>query len=167
MKKVETERKFIVVKPSIDILKQFESYTESNITQTYLTDPTRTHRIRKREYTDGRVEYTENIKLRISGMSAYENEREISEAEYISLSANMDPSTSPVKKTRRTVEIGGLVYEFDSYEPWRTTCIMEVELDSEQTELPIPDFVTVVREVTGVKAYSNHSMAHAFPEEDK
>ena len=166
MKKIETERKYIVRKPDVEKMHQYPSYTESRITQTYLEDPTRTHRVRCREYIGGAVEYTENIKERINGMSAIENEREIDLAEYSELIKNIQNGTAPVHKTRRTVEYCGLVFEFDFYEPWQSTCIMEVELPSENTEFDLPPFVEVVREVTGIKAYSNHSMAYGFPKEE-
>ena len=32
-------------------------------------------------------------------------------------------------------------------------------------ELSLPDFIKVIREVSGNKTYSNHSMARKFPEE--
>ena len=166
MKKIETERKYIVRKPDVLKMHQYPSYTESRITQTYLEDPTRTHRVRCREYIGGAVEYTENIKERINGMSAIENEREIDLGEYSELIKNIQNGTAPVHKTRRTVEYCGLVFEFDFYEPWQSTCIMEVELPSENTEFDLPPFVEVVREVTGIKAYSNHSMAYGFPKEE-
>ena len=166
MKKIETERKYIVKKPKVSDIQKYPSYTESRITQTYLEDPTRTHRVRRREYTDGTVEYTENIKERISGMSAIENEREIDFVEYSELIKNIQSGTSSVLKTRRTVEYCGLVFEFDFYEQWVSTCIMEVELPSENTDFELPPFVEVVREVTGVKTYSNHSMAYSFPKEE-
>lgn len=167
MKKIETERKYIVKKPLVLDMQKYPSYTESRITQTYLEDPTRTHRVRRREYSGGGVEYTENIKERISGMSAIENEREICKDEYNELIKNVQSGTSPVFKTRRTVEYCGYVFEFDFYEPWVDTCIMEVELPSENTEFELPPFVEVVREVTGIKTYSNHSMAYGFPAEEK
>ena len=166
MEKVETERKFIVYKPDPEVLKLYPSYTESRITQIYLNNEAMTHRVRRREYTSGITELTENKKVRINGMSAYESERTVSEEEFAELAANIEVGASPLCKTRRTVEIGGLVYEFDSYDDWKETCIMEVEIEGENCELPIPTFVRIVREVTGIKAYSNHSMAHSFPKEE-
>ena len=39
------------------------------------------------------------------------------------------------------------------------------ELKSREAEVKIPEFLTILREVTGNKAYSNAGMSRAFPEE--
>ena len=44
---------------------------------------------------------------------------------------------------------------------------METELESRDTEVLMPDFLSIVREVTGNKLYSNASMARSFPKEDQ
>ena len=56
MEKIETEFKFIVEKPNIDTMRNEHGFSESEITQIYLNDSNRTHRVRKRVYSDGRVE---------------------------------------------------------------------------------------------------------------
>ena len=166
MSHIETERKLIIMKPSEKELFAQQDYTESRILQIYLENPALTHRVRRREYSDGRVEYTENKKKRINALSAIEEEREISEDEFNSLALNIEKGASPLKKTRRTFYINGFVYELDYYDEWEKTCIMEVELPSESEELIIPSFITVLKDVTGDKKYSNHSMAHTFPKEE-
>ncbi len=165
MQKIETERKLIIKIPPIEKLKSCGGFTESRITQIYLADPAATHRIRKREYSDGKVEYTENIKHRISSMSSIEDEREISKAEFLSLAEQRDERTQPLFKIRRTVDYRGFVLELDFYEKWLRTCVMEIELPGEEVSLALPDFIEVVRDVTGMREYSNHSMSRAFPEE--
>ena len=165
MSHIETERKYIVQKPDADVLCRFDDYTESDIIQIYLDDAEKTHRIRRREYTGGKVEYTENTKLRISGMSSVEEERTISAEEYYRLTRNIESGASPLHKVRRTVRYCGLIFEFDYYDKWEHSCIMEVELPSEAEEIKMPPFVRVLRDVTGIKPYSNHSMAHSFPKE--
>jgi len=42
---------------------------------------------------------------------------------------------------------------------------METELPSEDTNTDIPPFIKIIKEVTGIKAYSNASMSRAFPNE--
>ena len=160
MSNIETERKFIVRIPSIEDLYGCENFTESTITQIYISDACLTHRIRKREYGDGRIEYTENTKRRIDRMSSVENEREISETEYSALALRIEEGTAPLTKIRRTVLYCGLVFEFDLYAHWHNSCVMEVELPFPEKSIQMPPFVQVIAEVTGIKKYSNHSMAH-------
>jgi CYTH domain-containing protein len=162
---IETERKLIIMTPDEEILRKEKSFTKSEITQIYLEDPIATHRVRKRIYEDGRAELTENKKVRISKMSSIEDEREITEGEFLSLAEKIEEGAHPLRKTRRTFEYLGRVVEIDSYSEWISTSVLEVELESEEEELRLPEYIRVIADVTGVKKYSNHSMAHNFPEE--
>lgn len=162
---IETERKFIISKPDIDVLRAQPEYTSSDIVQIYLvSSPRVTHRIRSRTYL-GKTVYTETTKMRISGMSAYEDEREITEAEFVSLSEQIDPDTTPIVKTRHTFVLDGQLFEIDVYPNWQTSAIMETELEGEDTAVQIPEFISMIKEVTGIRAYSNASMARVFPTE--
>ena len=165
MKKIETEKKYVILKPDISLLRKQNEFTKSHITQIYLSDSEKTHRIRKRVYEDGREEYTENTKKRISVMSAIESEKDISAESFELLSGNIEPGSHPVLKTRITFEYMKKTFEIDVYPEWKSSCILEVELNGEKEEINFPDFITVIKDVTGNKAYSNHSMAHVFPEE--
>ena len=163
---IETERKYIIKLPDFETLKSEAEYTSSDITQIYLdSDAGVTHRVRARSYADATV-YTETKKVRISPMSAVEEEREISMEEYEDLSKNVKPGTNPVKKTRHTFVYSGQLFEIDVYPSWKCTAIMETELDDPEKEVKMPPFIRIVREVTGNKRYSNASMSSAFPKED-
>lgn len=162
---IETECKLIIEKPNPDTVRSMEDYTESRITQIYLKSENTTHRVRRREYSDGRVVYTENKKVRISRMSSTEYEREISEEEYTALAQNIEIGAAPLFKTRRTFTYEDKTVELDYYDQWEKTCIMEIELLCESETVEFPPFIKVLRDVTGKREYSNHSMAHAFPEE--
>lgn len=162
---IETEYKYVVLKPELTKLAAMDGYTESKITQIYLNNDAATHRVRKREYSSGEVVYTENKKIRISRMSSTEYEREIDAAEYSTLSENIEDGASPLYKIRRTFEYGGKVFELDYYDEWKSSCIMEVELDSEDETVDYPPFIKIIADVTGNKDYSNHRMAHLFPKE--
>ena len=113
MQKIETERKYVIEKPNIEAISGFAGFSSSKITQIYLRDSTKTHRIRKREFSDGRIEYTENTKMRISYMSVIESEREISENEFLGLSEMIEDGSHPLEKTRLTFEYDSRLYEID------------------------------------------------------
>ena len=164
-KGIETERKFVIERPQESLLRAQDGYTVSRITQTYLSsEPSVTHRVRRREYAD-RVVYTETRKIRISALSAIEEEREIDEATYEACLGRIKEGTRSVIKTRHTFPYGGHTVEIDVYPEWQKSCILEVELPSEDAALTLPPFLTLVREVTGDRSYSNAAMAHRFPEE--
>lgn len=162
---IEIERKYIIKKPDHTTLVSQESYTESQIVQIYLPSPDgETLRVRKRVQGD-KTMYIETRKLRIDEMSSTEIERELTEVEFGNLAANILAQTRPIQKTRYTFIYKSQLFEIDEYPEWDRTAIMETELDSREREVEFPDFIEVVKEVTGDKSYSNRGMSHTFPKE--
>ena len=162
---IEIERKYIIRLPDVSVLSDREGFTSSEITQIYLESGTGvTHRVRKRVYAD-KTSYTETRKTRIDKMSVIEDEREITEEEYVILSKNVKCGTRPVTKTRYTLLSDSHVIEIDVYPEWKRTCIMETELSDREEAVRFPDFIKIVEEVTGRFEYSNASMARSFPDE--
>ena len=162
---VEIERKFVIMKPDMSKLESIDGYSSSDIDQTYLTsDPGVTRRVRSRRYGKCTV-YTETKKTRVDEMSSLEDEKELEKQEYEILLGEIKEGTSTIRKTRITFKHLSRVFEVDVYPEWTRTCILEVELPSRDEVVEIPDFITVVEEVTGDKRYSNAAMAHKFPDE--
>ena len=162
---IEIERKYVIMKPDVELMKKLADYTVSEIEQVYLTSAPRiTHRVRSRTFTDKTV-YTETKKVRIDSISSYEDEAEISENEFLTLKKNIRPDTQPVLKVRHTFRFCDQLFEVDVYPQWKSTAIMETELSDAQTIVRMPDFIEIVREVTGDKNYSNASMSRTFPKE--
>ena len=98
-------------------------------------------------------------------MSAVEEEREITEAEFDELKKKIKTGTRPVIKTRHTFEYYGQVFEIDVYPSWKCTAIMETELDSDKKIVKMPPFIKIIKEVTGAPGYSNAAMSKSFPKE--
>ena len=162
---IEIERKFVIAMPDMSVLSAIDGYTVSDIDQTYLASaPHVTRRVRARRYRD-RIVYTETKKVRIDRMSAFEDERRIDRTEYETLLGEIAPGTVTLHKTRHTLPWHGRTVEIDVYPNWQRSCVLEVELESENEELVLPDFIKVIREVTGDKRYSNVAMSREFPEE--
>jgi CYTH domain-containing protein len=162
---IEIERKYVIKMPSISFLRQEEGYTESRIVQIYLdSEKGITHRIRSRKYADF-TEYTETKKTRVDSMSAVEEEREISEEEFLCLSKKIKSGTLPVIKTRYTFLYKGVTVEIDVYPAWERSAILETELETRDYAAEFPPFIEIIREVTGDKRYSNAAMSESFPEE--
>ena len=75
---LEIEKKYIIKKPSIDDLRSYPGFTESEILQIYIQGGEgETHRVRRR-IKGGVTVYTETIKRRVDKMSSTETEGEIS-----------------------------------------------------------------------------------------
>lgn len=164
---IETERKFLIDMPDLSILQRQRGYRKSRIEQIYLSDMQGvTHRIRKRK-TGRKTVYTETVKTRLSSMSAVEEEREITVAQYAELKKKRDKKKRIVYKTRHLFYIGTQSYEIDVYPQKNRSCILETEIPSEECEVTLPAFLHVIREVTGDRRYSNASLAGAFPSDWK
>ena len=162
---IEIERKYVIVKPNPNLIRAESDYTESRIVQIYLESSSGvTHRIRSRKYSD-RTEYTENVKTRIDEMSSREEEREISEDEFASLSKKIKGGTVPIIKTRCTFFYKGVTVEIDLYPNWERSAILETELENRSSVAELPPYIEIVKEVTGDFNYSNASMSRKFPEE--
>ncbi len=162
---LEIERKFIIKMPDPDLLSKQTGYTCSQIEQTYLSSPASiTHRVRKR--FDGSVTvYTETKKVRIDRISSYEDEHEISRDEYERLLTSIAEGSKTVRKTRHTFDFEGRTIEIDIYPEWHRTAIMEIELPTRDAKFSLPPIITILREVSGIKEYSNASMSRTFPTE--
>ena len=162
---VEIERKYIIKMPPLSVIAAQPEYTRSDIIQIYIqSEPGVTHRVRRRRYSD-RIEYIENKKIRIDGISSTEMETEISETRFDELTSGILDGTRPVLKTRHTFLFAGYTFEIDVYPEWTSTAIMETELQDREERAEIPPFIEVIKEVTGDKTYSNASMSRHFPSE--
>ena len=160
---IEIERKFLIKLPDTDYLTSLESCSVREIVQTYLHTDGAERRIRK-IVESGDVKYIYTEKLRVPGaeISRYENERKITSDEY---AAFYKEAATELLKTRYSFPYGGRVVEIDVYpdevggELFRGRAILEIEMESEDEELAIPDFIDVICEVTGEKKYSNKRLA--------
>ena len=162
---IETERKYVIFKPDCDVLKAQKNFAESRIIQIYLeSEKGVTRRVRART-KNGVTVYTETVKRRISCVSAEESEREITEEEYGKLSGLIAKGTRPIEKIRCTFDYLGQLFELDFYPQWQRTCVMETELSREDERAVIPEFITVLYEVTGRLEYTNAAMSRHFPSE--
>lgn len=165
-KHCEIERKYLIAWPDIALLKAQPGCEEWDITQIYLNDGPegQTRRIR-RVLTGGREIYFRTFKRRMSTLSAEEDEGEISAEDYARYAMERDMSRTPIVKTRYRVPYAGHVLEFDIYPFWTDRAILEIELEREDEVAEIPDYVRILRDVTGEKVYKNKQLAKKVPME--
>lgn len=165
---LEIERKYLIRMPDEAFLATVEGATVSNIKQTYLYRKagTGTTRVRKEE-RDGKILYTYTVKYIFDDVARFEEERPIDEAEYNESLERADLGLSPIIKRRWRIPMErNLVAEIDIYPGWKKQAICEVETPTENEYYSLPEFIEVIREVTGDPNYSNRSMAFFMPVED-
>ncbi len=156
---IEIEHKFLIKRPEVSVLLRQPGVRVLEIEQIYLrAAPGVTRRVRRTSEA-GEVHYYRTEKRRISAMSAYEDECEISLSQYSESVRNADPKRRIIRKTRYKIPFGGFVCEIDVYPFWREQAILEIAVPHEGVRPPLPDFVTVLRDVTKDRRYKNASLA--------
>ncbi len=160
---LEIERKFLVEYPDcnkLDIVRRI------GILQTYLENGGGGSQRRVRKITENGADvyfYTE--KEFITAVTRRENEYEISAELYGELLEEKDPDCVPVSKTRVCFGYKDQLFELDLYPFSDKFAILELELESPEQEIFFPENVKIIKEVTGIKDYSNAALANAgvFP----
>lgn len=156
---IETERKFLIYIPSFKELETQNKFRIRDITQTYLkTDGKKNARVRK-VIENGETTYIKTVKERISALSCYEDEYEISIDEYSALLLNADEEKKSISKTRYSFEYCDHILEIDVYDFWNDRATLEIELQSEDEAFSIPDFIKVIKEISLDGRYKNTNLA--------
>ena len=157
---LEIERRFLIDCPDIAALRAMPGYHVRHISQTYLSadESFIGGRIRRIEEA-GLVSYVYTYKVRLSDMTRREYERGITEEEYADLLKRRQPDTITIEKDRHIFAYAGLTYELDVYDFWDDRATLEAEVESEDTPIPIPPCVRLIKEVTSDRRYNNSRLA--------
>ncbi len=163
---LEIERKYLIRMPDVARLEAMPGCAVWDVVQMYLRRDADggTRRVR-RVCAGGEVKHYFTHKRRIDALSCEETEGEIAPEEYAALAAQADPDRRPVEKRRLRIPYMGQLLEVDIYSFWSDRATLEIELESEDQPVRLPDWLEVVREVTGEEAYKNFSLAHSVPME--
>ena len=154
---LEIERKFLIYKDDVLCEKASEKW---DIVQIYLTEKIEGIQRRIRSITiNGETHCAYTEKNFIKPMVREEYEREISKDEYESLLGEADRKKTPVIKTRLVIEYNSQRFEADIYPFSDEYCTIELEIADESTDIDMPPFVRVIKEVTGDSRYSNAELA--------
>lgn len=149
MKSMEIERKFLVAgdfRPDV--------YASSRIVQGYISSqPGRTVRVRLR---DGKGFLTIKGPSGESGMSRYEFETEIPQADAEALLSLCEPGV--IDKTRHLARVGNHTWEIDVFAGSNEGLVLaEIELSSEDERFELPSWAG--KEVTGDRRYYNSMLS--------
>ena len=164
---LEIERKYLIRMPEEEKLAAMPGVEIWDLVQTYLTDGPDgcTRRVRSVR-TDGKTHYTHTVKHRVTVLSCEEMEEEISRETYDRLLADADPALNAIEKRRYRIPYAGQLLEIDLYSFWSDRATLEVELRREDQAVELPEWIELIREVTGERAYKNRYLAEAIPMEE-
>lgn len=163
--KTEIERKFLIEMPKLgflDIKKQL------GIIQTYLKNGENGSQRRVRKITENGEErfiYTE--KMFYSAVIRKEMEFEISPQKYSELLKEARQDFKAIVKKRICFEYREQLFELDIYPFSDSRAILELELEKPEQDIIFPEYINIIKEVTGSEEYSNAALgtAEAFPSE--
>ena len=162
---LEIERKFLIKYPNIKELDNMPNCTKVDIIQTYLKSNDVEKRVRARGIDDN-YSYYLTEKKKISNLKRIEIERKLTQDEYVKLLMEADNRLHIIHKTRYCISVNSQYFEIDIYPEWKHQAIMEIELNNENEEIKIPEFIKVIKEVTDDERYKNYQMATKMPKED-
>lgn len=162
MIQIETERKFLIRMPNIALISELNGVRIKKIEQTYLLDSSCNARVRKIE-ENLKITYIKTTKKRISTLSVYEDECEIDEQRYQDELTHKDESKNTVFKTRYCIPFGDHILEIDVYPFWNDRAVLEIELANENECFSLPEFISVIKEVSDDPRYKNTRLAKQIP----
>lgn len=157
----EIERKYLIYIPSSETLHTLPECQRSEIVQTYLHSehPLTSRRVRKRGLPETGYKYYYTEKTPISFGEKFELEKEISEQEYIDLLKEADSACQPIVKERYCFRYENQLFELDLYNFSDKFATLEIELKSIEDPVYLPDFISVIKDVTNDNRYSNASLS--------
>ena len=162
-KPLEIEHKFLIKKPDLSLLESLNNCQKVDIIQTYLNSNTDEEvRIRQRGEMGSYI-YTLTTKKKVKSATRQETEKRITQKEYLSLLNDADINLHQIKKTRYCLMHNNRYYEIDVYPFSTNTAICEIELTDENEQIELPEFISIIKDVTNGKKYSNRALAEKIP----
>ncbi|MDB4277996.1 hypothetical protein N9917_00035 [Deltaproteobacteria bacterium] len=161
----EIERKWLVRQEQMDWPEDQPVESDSDILQTGLQRPDEadgsTERVRRRFFDTGKLELTHTVKHSTDHVAhRIESERTIDEKEYLILLRRKHPDMVQIHKHRRVFVYEGHRFELDSFiKPTLDCLLLECELPSLDTEVTLPPWLPVDREVTDEPGWTNTAIA--------
>ena len=145
----------------VELIGDIPECSESLITQTYLVaEPGCEVRLRRREWSGGKVVNVHRSKKRISDTEIIETERQIDNNLYEQMLQQADPYRATIRKKRQSFIWKGQFFEIDTcLEPLDNLVMMETKGVTEKETVNFPPFVKVLEDVTGNTRYLNYNLA--------
>lgn len=157
---IESERKYLVRMPDLDVIKEKYTAVKSEIVQVYLKSDNSNEEVRIRQRGEkGSYTYYLTKKIRRDDTSRYEIEEKISKDRYLSLLMEADTSKNIVRKTRYCFMYENQYFELDVYPFADDKAILEIELTDNTKEVKLPKEIFVVKEVTEDDKFKNSNIA--------
>ncbi|MBR4163322.1 MAG: AAA family ATPase [Solobacterium sp.] len=156
---ISMQRKYLIEYPDVEWLEKNPYARKVDIWQTYIKAPLgEEYRIRK-SGENGHYTYYENAKKRIDGLKRLQQERRLTEDQYVDLLRSADPELKTIEKTRYYLSYDRQYFQIDLYDFWEDQAIAEIVVSDENAPVRFPDEIKVIKEVTDDLSYKNIALA--------
>ena len=145
----------------VEITGEVPESSDSMITQTYLVaEPGCEIRLRRREWSGGKVVNLHRSTKRISDTEIIETERKVDNNLYEQMLQQADPYRQTIVKRRQSFIWKGQFFQIDTFlSPVNDLVILETQGVGEQETVNFPPFIKVLEDVTGNQTYYNYNIA--------
>ena len=151
----ETQRKFLIKKPDLDLLNKLHNCNKVKVIEIYLNEEKNT--ISKLIQRGINSNYTYS-KITINKDKNVETETRLTQDAYIEELINIDTSKKIIIKDRYCLTVNSVYYEIDIYEHLEDKAICEVEL-TRSSELQLPSIIEVIEDITNNEEYTSYYFA--------
>ena len=151
----ETQRKFLIKKPDIEILNKLHNCNKVKVIEIYLNEEN--NNISKLIQRGINSNYTYS-KITKNKDKNVETEIRLSQDAYIEELINIDTSKKIIIKDRYCLTENSIYYEIDIYEHLEDKAICEVEL-TRNSEFKLPSIIEVIEDITNNEEYTSYYFA--------
>ena len=156
---IETERKYLVEIPDVNMLEKTGFCRKVNISQSYLNYPDGTYfRIRKRGCGENYI-YIKTVKKKINDLKRVEIETRLTKDEYNALLNDATAQKYTLDKVRYCIVYKNQYFELDVFPFMKDTALLEIELIHGSEKIDFPPYIKIIREVTFDDEYKNYNIA--------
>lgn len=144
----QCERKFLIEYVDETALAAYDP-VEQNITQTYLKSRNKgTERRTRKVVSNNAISYFYTEKRPISPVERIENERLLSQKEYLRLTDEVDPAYGSISKRRYCFLYQDRYFTVDTYPISANRAILDVQLTDKDETPALPPEIRVIKDVT-------------------
>lgn len=158
---LEIERKFLLKRFPKRIIDKYKKGLQIlDMVQYYFFINGVWQRYRVVDSMGKKTKYIHTIKKSIQPGIYEENERSVTEKEFLEKQKENKKKYAVIRKTRYVIKYKGLKFEIDVYQDL-SLVVLEVELPELKHQFEFPDglFEEIIIEATGMKQFSNFSLA--------
>lgn len=155
-------RRCLISMPDVAALEKLPNCRRVDISQTFLKCPAgKELRISRRRLDGICTLYNSSEKTLSSSGHFIETEQRLTRDEYLEMLSHADPALRTIQKSRYYLSENSVYFEIDVYPFWQDKAILEIDLESPDERVDIPDFLHIIADVTHDEAYDYRALAGA------